>query len=713
MGGVFPLLSRVAVAGRESIAATLGRLYAVETLGSTAGGLITGFVLLGFLGQQTTVLVAVAVNLVLAAGLFVAARFDIAPAEAQTGIERSTAGPAAIEAALLRRIALLGAFVCGLAILSLQVLWMRMFRVYFTNTSYTFALVSSLAIAGLFIGSAVFARRGRTLRDHPLAMIRVLVLMAVAVLVGLVILVRLPQMLMFPFQDLLTAPVSRILVLPLVAALLIVLPPAAISGFAFPLACRMYNTGRGAVGRDVGFVLMVNTIGSVLGPVTAGFLLLPLLGAAKAVLGITALLAGAAAVVVHRRGATGGAEYARNFLGAGAVLLLGVAVFAPVIKILPPSFSKFNREMLFYQESVEGTLSVGKDRGTTTESKYTFVNNSAVIGSTYDAVKVVKMVGHLPFLLGLDGKDVLVIGFGIGVTTSAIAAHDEVRSIQCVELVEGLKTAAIYYRDLNHDVMNDPRLHITAGDGRHYLQRTDKTFDLISCDPTHPILGSGNLYTREYFDLCKAHLNPGGMVSQYLPLHKLGTDEFLGIIATFESVFEYCTVWLGHYHAVLLGSTEPIQADFSQWATRTQQLGQDKHFYAEPYHLAANLMLNGPAIEKLVAERLTDGIGFSGRVINTDDHSYTEFFDPACLDPANLGKNLQFFMEVRTGVQAVFNNIPDPARMQRFVAGNQLLTESLYYKLNGDNRRSLQLLQQAIRVNPEDQEFPFLIRLYF
>ena len=90
---------------------------------------------------------------------------------------------------------------------------------------------------------------------------------------------------------------------------------------------------------------------------------------------------------------------------------------------MPPSFSRFGREILFYRESTEGTLVVGQDRGTRSEAKYSYVNNAAVIGSSYDAVKAVKMIGHFPFFLGHDCRDVLVIGFGIGVTTSAIAAH--------------------------------------------------------------------------------------------------------------------------------------------------------------------------------------------------------------------------------------------------------------------------------------------------
>jgi len=346
---------------------------------------------------------------------------------------------------------------------------------------------------------------------------------------------------------------------------------------------------------------------------------------------------------------------------------------------------------------------VGRDRDTRTRSKYTYVNNSAVIGSTYDAVKVVKMVGHFPFLLGLECKDVLVIGFGIGVTTSAIASHPEVETIECVELVPGLRKAAKYYQDLNHNIVNDQRLKIIPGDGRHYLQTSPRKYDLISCDPTHPILGSGSLYTEDYFRQCLQHLNPGGMVSQYLPLHKLRPEEFLGIIKTFELVFPNSTVWLGHYHAVLLGGTDPLEIEFEQWAKNVDKLGKDEHFYVNAYHLAATLMLDGGAINELGAQS----------AINTDDKSYTEFFNTDCLREDNIGRNLRFLMESRIDPTRFFGEVARPDLMGRYIAGNKLLTESLYYKLERDDRRSLDLLKQAVQANPEDQEFPFLIKLYF
>jgi len=611
-----------------------------------------------------------------------------------------TPAPAPAFAALpaaARAAAPIAAFASGFAILALQVVWMRMFRIYLTNTSYTFALIASLAILGLFLGSALFRRRADRLAAPGRSLLRALLLLAATALLGLLLLARLPEALMFPLQGASGNAFVRILLLPLVASLLIVVPPAVCSGYAFPLACSLAASGRG-VGRDVGMVLAVNTAGCVLGPVVAAFVLIPALGAAVAIVAVIAVPVAAAWFVGRRTGAPARTERA---LLVALALLLAVTAWRPQVRILPPSFDRFDREVLFYDETVEGTVTVGRDRDTRSQALYTYVNNSAVIGSSYDAVKVVKMVGHFPFLVRPDLRDVLVIGFGIGVTTSAIAAHPEVASITCVELVPGLKEAASHYRELNRDVAADPRLTIVQGDGRRRLQASARKYDLISCDPTHPVLGSGNLYTREYFELCRSRLNPGGLVSQYLPLHKLRTAELMGLIATFHDVFPDGAVWLGHYHAVLLGSTAPLRLDFSDWAARAAALGEDPHFYNDPYHLAATLLLDGPAIGRLTA----------GARLNTDDRSTTEFFAPGCLDEANLSANLRYLQERRVGVGAVFDGIPDPALMARFVEGNRLLTESLVRQTGGDPRGGLQALQEACRANPEDLEYPFLIRM--
>ncbi len=120
--------------------------------------------------------------------------------------------------------------------------------------------------------------------------LRVILLMGISTGMGLLLLIYLPEIIMFPFQAVLSDPLARILLLPLIASLLIVFPPAVFSGYAFPLACRMYSSGSHGISRDVGLVLMVNTIGCVIGPILTAFLLIPMLGSAISVLLISLLL---------------------------------------------------------------------------------------------------------------------------------------------------------------------------------------------------------------------------------------------------------------------------------------------------------------------------------------------------------------------------------------------------------------------------------------
>lgn len=691
MGGFLPAMATLLVRDDEGMAGTTGRIYSAETLGSALGALAAGFVLIRFLGQHQTIQLAAALNLLCAAAIL---RAGHRPAgEGAAGEEappRTRAKRLSPDLAGRRFAALLGACAFGLAVSGLQVAWFRILRVYLTNTSYTFSLITAVVILGFFAGSGAFARANRPLDRRRMA--NALLCAALAVAAGFFILARMPQWIMFPLTGEESSFAMRIFVIPAVASLLVVLPVTFLSGYAFPMACAMHAAGREEIGGGMGRVYAASTVGGILGPPLAAFALIPGKGAALAVLFFAGLLACAAAALAWR------AEWA----AAAAPLPLLLVLLLPPVRIVPPSFARYDREILKYRETVEGTWLVAKGSGGREVAASTYVNNSAVIGSTYDAVKAVKLVGHLPFYAGLRCRRALVVGFGIGITTSAIAAHPEVERIDCVELVEGLKEAAGFYSAFNGNVHLDPRLRIRAGDGRHFLQATSGTYDLISSDPTHPVLGSGSLYTKEYFELCRSRLNEGGMVSQYLPLHKLRLDDLLGIIKTFHAVFPGATVWLGHSHAVLLGAARPPKVDFGEWSARIGAVAKDPFFYAEPHHLAACLIFDGAAIR-----------AFPERVrLNTDDHPLTEFFALASLEEGNTPVNLLYLSDRRSPVQGFFTGIPDMARMTRFVEGNRLLSAGIARDLAGDRAGFLNSLQAAIAANPENEEYPFLIKYF-
>lgn len=705
MGGFLPAMAALLVRDDRTLAAMTGRLYALETLGSALGALAAGFVLIRALGQAGALHLAVAVNLLCAALLFFRFARSASPGDAATGPAAADgaaadgaaepppaprAGRSAVAAFARKRAALLCAFAFGLCVAGLQVAWFRILRVYLTNTSYTFSLVTAAVILGLFAGGLRYARAPRP--GAPAELARPLLLAALAAAVGFALLVFLPQLVMFPLAGAQESYLTRIFVIPVVTSLLVILPVAFASGYAFPMACAAHAESHREIGGSMGAIYAASTAGAVIGPLACAFALIPAKGAALSVLVFAALLASAGLALAWRPAPAAGA----------AALALALILVLPVVRVMPASFARGDRQILKYRETTEGTWLVARAAGGGEVAASTYVNNSAVIGSTYDAIKAVKMVGHLPFYAGLACRRALVVGFGIGVTTSAIASHPEVERIDCVELVAGLREAAAYYESFNGGIQRDPRLTIIPGDGRHYLQATGETYDLISCDPTHPVLGSGSLYTKEYFELCRRRLAPGGMVSQYLPVHKMRLDDLLGIIKTFHAVFPGATVWLGHSHAILLGGREPLRIDFPAWSARVAASVKDPYFYANPYHLAASLIFDGAAIAAF-PERIR---------LNLDHRPLTEFFALESLDEANTPRNLAFLNDHRVAPERLFAAVPDAAALARFVEGNRLLTAGIVKDVAGDRAGFLAAVAEAAQANPENEEYPFLIKFF-
>jgi len=708
MGGIFPLVSGLLVKSNSGLASMVGRIYAWETAGSALGGLATGFVFIRFLGQQNTVFLSVAMNALSILPLLYY-QYKSVPyksvAQADNNqkhipVKETRARESSVIATQNHNTAILATFFFGFTVIGLQVAWFRIFRVYLTNTSYTFSLIASVVILGFFAGSRYFSARGKD-NANSRTLLHLLLLTAIAIVIGFAILVKLPSLILFPLAGDQDAYFMRIILIPVISALLVILPVTFLSGYAFPLACSLYTADYHVVSSSIGRIMLYNTAGNVAGPLVAAFVLIPLVGAGFTVL-FFAMVLFIVSFFLLQKNILPQKRILRYATAGFAALIFLMMIISPRTQILPPSFIRFDREIIEYHETTEGTLVVGRDPRGKGSALSTYVNNSAVIGSSYDAVKVVKMVGHLPFFAGLKCKNALVVGFGIGVTTSAIASHPEVESIECIELVEGLRKLAHYYSGINNNIQDEPRVKVISGDGRQYLQSADKKYDLISSDPTHPILGSGSLYTKEYFELCKSRLNPGGMVSQYLPLHKLLPADFQGIIKTFQQVFPFATVWLGHNHAVLLGSSHSILLDFKKWSEAIADSEQDPYFYTNPYHMAACLVLDGAAIEKFPASIK----------INTDNRPLTEFFSLSSFESQNLILNLSFLNSNRNAVNRIFTHIPDQAMMQRFINGNVIFTNGLIQELNGNRRALIEKLGEAATENPEDEEYPFLIRFY-
>ena len=194
-------------------------------------------------------------------------------------------------------------------------------------------------------------------------------------------------------------------------------------------------------------------------------------------------------------------------------------------------------------------------------------------------------MGHLPALIqassgGLQPRSVLTVGFGAGITAGSFVPYPEVERLIICE-IEALvpPTSSKYFEKQNYDVLHDRRTRIIYDDARHYIFTTHDKFDVITTDPIHPwVKGTSTLYSKEYYELCKRHLNPGGVVAQWLPIYDSDLDTIKTELATFFEVFPNGTMWSNYfngdgYDLVLIGREDRIPINVDELQQRLDRPG--------------------------------------------------------------------------------------------------------------------------------------------
>jgi spermidine synthase len=186
----------------------------------------------------------------------------------------------------------------------------------------------------------------------------------------------------------------------------------------------------------------------------------------------------------------------------------------------------------------------------------------------YD-MRLQRMLGDLPALFhNGEPHSVLIVGFGAGVTAGSFVPYPGIRRIVICEMEPLIPPIATqYFGKENYNVMHDPRVEIVYDDARHFVLTTNEKFDIITSDPIHPwVKGSATLYSKEYFELVKRHLNPGGIVTQWVPLYETDADTVKSEVATFFDVFPNGSIWGNDnngagYDTALLGQVEAPKLD--------------------------------------------------------------------------------------------------------------------------------------------------------
>jgi spermidine synthase len=200
------------------------------------------------------------------------------------------------------------------------------------------------------------------------------------------------------------------------------------------------------------------------------------------------------------------------------------------------AWAGYDEEVLFVGEGMHASVAVTRGES----GVLNYHNAGKVQASSQPAdMRLQRMLGHLTTLMPARPRSVLVIGCGAGVTAGAVSVSPGVEQVTIVDIEPLVPTVArTYLGSVNHDVLKNPKVRVIADDARHFLQTTTETFDAITSDPLDPwVKGAATLYTREFFEVARQHLNPGGVMTLYVQLFESSPETVKSEVATFFDVF--------------------------------------------------------------------------------------------------------------------------------------------------------------------------------
>jgi spermidine synthase len=551
MGATLPAISRW-IETTPQAASWWGFFYGGNIAGGVFGCLLAGFYLLRIHDMATATYVAAFINLAVAlASLGLARSVDYeAPSAAIETAERAPdSWPVYFAIAL-----------SGLCALGAEVIWTRTLSLMLGPTVYTFSIILGVFLTGLGLGSSGGSALART-APKPKTMLALCQLAQVLAIAFAAFMLAdfLPY-----WRGNVDSPLSpwRGFLNDLARCAIAILPSTILWGASFPLALASVASSKRDPGRLVGEVYGANTIGAILGSIGFSLIIIPGVGtqhSEQVLIGLSVL----AAIVIQRP----------SVKMAGAVVAAALVVWS--VPTIPWQLIAFGRRLatttgnwtpIYIAEGMNSSIAYTKYENVTT---YFHVSGKTEASAEPQDMRLQRLLGHLPALLHADAKSILVVGCGAGVTAGTFVVHPEVEHIKIVEIEPLIPPAsAQYFRRENHNVMHDPRTRIVYDDARHYILTSPEKYDIITSDPIHPwVKGIAPLYSTQYFELVKQHLNPGGFVTQWVPLYESSVETVQSEIATFFDAFPNGTVWgnlntdgMG-YDVVLVGQAGKLKVN--------------------------------------------------------------------------------------------------------------------------------------------------------
>jgi predicted membrane-bound spermidine synthase len=515
MGATFPLMLAFVRACWPEERRGFSLLYRANVAGAAIGTVASAMVLIELFGFRGTSRLGALLNLMIAIASFAIARQapQALPA-AMPPRERTAAGPAA----RWQEVVL---FTTGFCSLAMEVVWTRGFTIILHTTIYAFAAILATYLAATALGAALYRR---ALRNRAVPGDGWLLLAAAAT-------ACLPAVLDDPRLQ--AAPVG---------VLLSIAPFCAVLGFLTPKLLDDYAAGDPA---RAGRGYAVNILGSILGPLVAGYGLVTWVDPQTALLILALPMTALAGRAVLR--ATPPAGVLRGALAAPLALLLAGFGVSRGYEQAAHGSGRYEIHRDYAATAI--AYGSGRDKGL-------LVNGVAITNLT----PITKLMAHLPLAVHGQARDGLVICFGMGTTFRAMLAWGiETTAVDLTRSV--MRTFGFFHADAER-LFADPHAHLVVDDGRRFLLRNTGSFDVIVIDPPPPVeaAGSSLLYSREFYRVLKQRLRPGGILQQWFPGGEAAIQRAVvrALLAEFPYVVAYRSIEGWGYH--FLAAMQPIEA---------------------------------------------------------------------------------------------------------------------------------------------------------
>ena len=634
MGATLPVLARFLMNRRVKVGINLSTLYATNTIGAVSGVLITGFYLIGTFGVHVPVYIAVIANILIGCIAWLASlrTGDTALADPTSTSLPDTTRPASEAPVnpLTLRVIMVGLGISGFTSFAYEIYWTRSLVFILGNSTYALSTMLSAFLSGIAIGGYLARFALKYLAD------RVVTFGFMQVFLGIFSALALP--LLFSISDpqslsqYLLGTSDRAFSLIFTSfgvAFLVMLVPAILIGASFPLAGQIVTRDIHKTGASVGKLYAINTAGNVFGALLPGFILLSLLGIQKGILLMAALNVALGFVVLVLAFTSDQRHPAwRYALPVVLVVTLFAMSRAPLQFQFPSEGEQGFFKTIFYREGPLATTKVYLDPRR--NEKHMSVDGIVIGGTGFVEFKQL-LLAHLPKMLVHDVSEELSVGLGSGMLAGESARHSGVRSITAVEIAPGVVEGAARFATENHAVLQNPRVKIEVDDIVNFLRITPGLYQVISADEktADSFASNGFSYSREYYDLLRDHLAPGGLAAQWVPA-TLPTRQYRMVLKTFTESFPFVQLWYflparkkGPFNSILIGSNERIKLDYNHIR---RELNENPEAFSSlvPYGLTSSdaVLSQFVADERILRPTLKDA------QINSLDHPRYEYFYP-------------------------------------------------------------------------------------